>query len=277
MKIEKIKNFNQIILAIAGILGIVLLLVFIGIGVSELFRGVDTNTPMITNSLISDEQIETLEQDNLRLQVISYDTPRLIDTLNSVYIIPISVSTLDRPEKIVEESDELLMLMDTRSSAKMRGYYRENYFEDLFANLVVYQPAQNKSVLLFNERIVLSRPFPHYFDDDILLVFFTVEKDTDQDGLINFKDDKKLCIYSLKTDKMRQISYDKNSITDYQFIGESKDLLVEFELSLYENVEFRSHKPRKVMKYDFANEKLSEVVPNQIQKQMQTLVQGTID
>ena len=278
MKIEKIKNFNQVILAIAGILGLILLLVFIIMAVSNLFRDFGFGrTTTITNSLISEEKIETLNQENLRLQIISYETPKLIDTVNVVYIIPVSVSTLDKPETVVEAEDDygIMSLMDTFGSfTRRKGYYQENYFAGLFANLIVYHPVENKTTLLFNERIMLSGLHTYDFKDDILLIFFTAEKDTNKDGLINFKDDRNLCIYSLKTGKMRRIAEGTNSITDYQFIENSKDLLVEFSLSQYNDVKFKSYKPRKIMKYEFETDKLSEVVPAQIQQQMQNLVEG---
>ena len=73
---------------------------------------------------------------------------------------------------------------------------------------------------------------------------------------------------------MRKIAEGTNSITDYQFIENSKDLLVEFSLSQYKEVKFKSYKPRKIMKYEFGTEKLSEVVPAKIQEQMQNLVEG---
>jgi len=279
MKIEKIKNFNQVILAIAGIMGLLLLLVFIVAAVSDLFRtwnfGSDRSST-ITNSLIAEDKIETLNRENLRLQIISYESPKLIDTLNAVYIIPVSVSTLDKPETVVEAGfDEgLLGLLDTFDPMEKKGYYRENYFEGLFANLIIYQPVENKTILLFNERIMLSGLRTYDFKDDILLVFFTAEKDSNKDGLINFNDDKNLCIYSLKTGKMHRIAEGTNSITDYQFVENSKDLLVEFSLSQYNDVKFKSYKPRKIMRYEFKTEKLSEVVPIQIQQQMQNLVEG---
>ena len=278
MKIEKIKNFNQVILAIAGILGLVLLLVFVVATISDLFQiwniGSGRNTT-ITNSLISEEKVETLNQENLRMQIISYESPKLIDTLNAVYIIPVSVSTLDKPETIVEAADdELMPLLNVYGSTRKKGYYQENYFEGLFANIIVYQPIANKIDLLFNERIVLSGICTYNFKDDILLVFYTFEKDSNKDGLINFKDDTNLCIYSLKSGKIHRIAEGTNSITDYQFVENSKDLLVEFSLSQYNDVKFKSYKPRKIMKYEFENEKLSEVVPAKIQQQMQNLVEG---
>ena len=277
MKIEKIKNFNQVILAIAGIFGLILLLIGIIIAASDLFRGIGSGrNTTITNSLISEEKIEMLNLENQRLQIVSYELPKLIDTVNVVYIIPVSVSTLDKPETVVEAAydDGILSLLDTYGSMRNKGYYKENYFEGLFANIIVYQPILNKTVLLFNERIMLSGIRTFYFKDDILLIFFTAEKDTNKDGLINFKDDKNLCIYSLKTGKMHRIEEGTNSITEYKFIENSKDLLVEFSLSQYNDVKFKSYKPRKIMKYEFETEKLSEVIPAEIQQQMQNLVEG---
>jgi len=280
MKIEKIKNFNQVILAIAGVFGLIILLVLIVALISDLSHtwnfGSSRNTT-ITNSLISEEKVETLIQDNQRLQIISYESPKLIDTLNAVYIIPISVSTLDKPETVVESAggDGLMALMDTYGSfSRKKGYHEENYFEGLFANLIVYQPSVNKSILLFNERIMLGGLRTYNFKDDILLVFWTAEKDTNKDGLVNYHDDTNLCIYSMKTGKIHRIAEGQNSITDYQFVENSKDLLIEFSLSEYKDVKFKSYKPRKIMKYEFETEKLSEVVPAKIQQQMQNLIEG---
>jgi len=277
MKIEKIKNFNQIILAIAGVLGVFLLLIFILIAISDFLRwNVGSGrSKTITNSLISEEKVEALSRENQRLQIISYETPTLIDTVNAVYIIPVSVSTLDRPETVVEIDNEgILEILDTFGSTRKKGYSQDNYFDGLFANLIVYQPNTNRVILLFNERIMLSKLRTYYFKDDILLVFFIAEKDTNNDGLINFYDDTNLCIYSLKTGKMHRISDEMNSITDYQFIENSKNLLVEFSLNQYKDVKFKSYKPRKVMKYEFEIEKLFEVVPEKIQQQMQNLVES---
>ena len=278
MKIEKIKNFNQIILAIAGVLGLILLFIFLVSTVWDYYRleiGSGRGSA-ITNSLISEEEVEMLSMENLRLQIVSYESPKLVDTLNAVYIIPVSVSTLDKPETVVESiyDDGLMALMDTYGSTKKNGYYRENYFDGLFANIIVYQPILNRTTLLFNERIMLSGLHTYDFEDDILIVFYTAEKDNNNDGLVNFKDDTNLCIYSLKSGKMRRIAEQTTSITDYQFVDNSKDLLVEFSLSQYNDVKFKSYKPRKIMKYEFETEILSEVVPAEIQQQLQNLVDG---
>jgi len=228
----------------------------------------------ITNSLISEEMVERLNMDNQRLQIISYESPELIDTVNVIYIIPVSISTLDKPETVVEAVDNGIMALYDYGSTKNKGYYKDNYFAGLFANIIIYQPFENKTVLLFNERIMINILHAYYFKDEVLLVFYTAEKDTNKDGFVNFEDDTNLCIYSLKTGIMRRITDGTNSITDYQFVGNSKDLLVEFSLSQYKDVKFNSYKPRKILRYEFEAEKLSEVVPATIQQQMQTLLEG---
>ena len=279
MKIEKIKNFNQIILAIVGVLGLILLLMLIISLASDLLRdrkGGCRNNLTTTNGLITEEKIEKLNLENKHMQIVSYESPRLVDTVNTVYIIPISVSTLDKP-KTIPPPPELLskhVVSVDLDSYNTERYYRENSFPGLFSNLIVYQPIEKKTVLLFNERIMLNRLRTYYFKDDILLIFFTAEKDTNNDGLINFNDDANLCIYSLKTGKMRRIVEGVNSITDYKFITNSKDLLIEFSLSQYNDIKFKSDKPRKIMKYEFETEKLTEVVPANIQQHMQKLVEG---
>ena len=279
MKIEKIRNFNQVMLAIAGILGILLLIVFIIMMLAEsgLFRGNDYRT-VNSNSLISDENVETLNQENLRKQIVSYQSPWLIDTLNAIYIIPVSVTTLAKPEEIetyyTEESGSL-GLMDTRSKFGRKGYYQKHYFKGQYANLIVYQPTTNKTTLLFNERIMLNDMQAYYFKDDILLVFYLSEKDTNNDGVIDYEDDRNLCIYSLRTEKIKKITDGVNSIKRYQFTEDSKDLLVEFSLNQYKDVKFNSYdKPITIMKYEFETEKLSEIIPQEIQQQLQKLVEG---
>ena len=92
MKIEKIKNYNQKLLAVLGTIGgiflVVALVSFISIVIQE-HRRYDYEEP--ETGILSEEKIEKLQKENKREQVISYETPILIDTLNSKYIIPTSV------------------------------------------------------------------------------------------------------------------------------------------------------------------------------------------
>ncbi|MEP1489410.1 MAG: hypothetical protein ABJK28_13390 [Algibacter sp.] len=135
MKIEK---YNQKLLAILGTVGVlfstVALIAFISITIMEHRRYNDDD---IETGILSDEKIEKLQKENKRKQVISYKTPKLIDTLNSVYIIPVSHKTLNEKEDIngllstyaSSAGDFNRTLLDSRYS---------NRFYGAFNNVVIY-------------------------------------------------------------------------------------------------------------------------------------------
>ncbi|MDR1274351.1 MAG: hypothetical protein LBK12_07360 [Odoribacteraceae bacterium] len=274
MNIEKIKNYNQKVLAVVGTLGIILLLICITLMMTEFhaFRG--SPYPNSPSGLISNEKAENLNQENLRKQIISYESPWLIDTLESVYIIPVSITTLKKPEEVMltgNVSSETLTLLDLYPDKMSRGYGHESSY----ANLILYYPLKNKTISLFNERLVLGNVRVRYFNDDILLLFYVAEKDTDKNGHIDMEDTRNLGIYSLNTGVMKKISDSENSVNHYQFVENTKDLLVEFNLNRYTEKQFTGKQmPSKIMKYQYDLRQLVEVIPQKIEEDMQKLVEG---
>ena len=278
MNIEKIKNFNQVMLAVAGTLGVILLLIFIILMMRELniFSG-RAHYYDNPSGLIADDKVETLNQENLRKQIVSYGSPWLIDTLKSVYIIPVSITTLKKPEEAMVVDEGLMSLMDTYPdfSKSKKGYYNKRYFDGGYTNLILYRPLENKTVSLFNERIFIGGTQAYYFKDDILLVFYSAEKDTNKNGIIDLDDTRNLCVYSLNTGTLKKISDGDNSLYQYQFIENTKDLLVEFSLSQYKEKQFNTGRvPSKIMRYNYDSQQLVEIIPQSIQMDMQKLIEG---
>jgi hypothetical protein len=275
MNIEKIKNYNQKILALIGTLGVIFLVILIVLMISELLRnfsrGYRDDTP---SGLLADEKADNLNQENLRKQIISYDSPWLIDTLNTIYIIPVSIQTLKKAEEVPVLHEEVKGLMDTYSSFSPKGYYNTKRFDGHYANLLLYRPIENKTQSLFNERIMLGNVKAYYFDDDILLVFYSAEKDTNKDGIIDLDDTRNLCVYSLNRGALKKISDGENSVKQYQFIENSKDILVEFQLSQYKETQFKNSRiPDKIMKYGYNSQELTDIIPQKLQEDMQKLVE----
>ncbi|NMA73755.1 MAG: hypothetical protein GX963_06245 [Bacteroidales bacterium] len=228
--------------------------------------------------LISEDNVNLLNEEYLRKQVVSYETPLLIDTLNSIYIIPVSIKTLKKPEEVVAVNEQHLDLLDVSFNArrlKKSSYYNYRQFDGNYANIIIYNAMQDRTFSLFNERIIIGNVEAYYFQDDILMVFYTASKDTDKNGVIDLSDLRSLCIYSLNTGEMRVITDEENQIMHYGFIENSKNLLVEFKLKDYKESQFASiGSPRKIMKYAFDTKKLRNVIPDDIQKEMQKLVEG---
>ena len=166
MNIEKIKNYNQKMLAvfstmivIAAGIGLISLIVII---ISELIP----NRKPTTNTLLSDEKVEELKKDNLRQQIISYDSPRLVDTLNLIYLIPVSVKTLDKPE---EMDEGVLGLLDGDFEMSSGRKYRGKRFQGVFNNLIIYDYKNQKSQKISDYRMIGTDLLFEYFDDEIVL------------------------------------------------------------------------------------------------------------
>lgn len=275
MNIEKIKNYNQRLLAIAGTLGCLLLLLLIAMVVIEMWPWRYSGTPRIPQGLIAEENVEILNQENLRKQIISYESPWLIDTLNTVYLVPVSIKTLNKPEEVAQRTEPELFLNTRSSIAKEKGYYQHRSFKGEYANLILYEPRQRKTTSLFEERVIVGNVNSYYFKDDILLTCYTASKDTDKNGVIDLEDLRNLCIYSLKTGLMRVVSDEENQLEKFQFIENSKDLLITFTLSQYNRRQFANNQsPGKIMKYNYEMQTLENIIPQDIEQQMQMLVEG---
>src|SRR5690606_36089404 len=152
MKLEKIKSYNQVLLAVLGTVGVIFLIVafiaFISIVILEHPR---FDNDDVETGILSDEKIEELQKENKREQVISYEIPKLIDTLNSIYIIPVSHKTLNEKEDIningvlnAYSSSDSYESIDNRYSG---GFY------GAFNNIIIYNSIDGTNKKLFDERV----------------------------------------------------------------------------------------------------------------------------
>ena len=277
MKIEKIKNYNQKLLAILGTIGgiflVVALVSFISIVIQE-HRRYDYNEP--ETGILSEEKSEKLQKENKREQVISYETPILIDTLSLKYIIPVSHKTLDEKEEI----DGLGLLNGFTGSEseeyikKDERYSRRFYGE--FNNVIVFDSNKGTNNKLFDSRINFDKIKTEYFKNEILILIKASEKDTFKDGVINLKDFSSLYIYSFNEKKMRKIGIEGMDVSNFKFINNSKDLIIEFGIDKNKDGSFESYnEPTIIKKYDFKNDKLIEIIDSKINSELQRTLEGT--
>jgi len=143
-------------------------------GITEIAREIRFNRQ--DDGILSEEKIEKLQQENKRKQVISFDFPKLVDTLNSIYIIPVRHKTLNAAEYIDEE---VLGVLDMYSSGnvKVDSRYSKSYYGS-FNNLLIYD-LRNKSIeTLFEERINFSEIRTEVIGNEIIVLFVASLKDT---------------------------------------------------------------------------------------------------
>jgi len=277
MKIEKVKNYNQKLLAVLGTIGAIFLIValvsFIFIAIQE-SRRYDYNEP--ETGILSEEKIEKLQKENKREQVISYETPILIDTLKLKYIIPVSHKTLDEKEDIgLNGLLNGFTDSDFNISKKKDDRYSRRFY-GAFNNIILYDGKKGTNNKLFNNRINFEKIETEYFGDEILLLVKASSKDTFKDGVINLKDFNSLYIYAFNERKMRKIEISGMDVSNFKFINKSKDLIIEFGIDKNKNGSFESYnEPTIIKRYDFKKEKLVDIVDAKINSELQKLLEGT--
>ncbi len=274
MKIDKVKNYNQKLLAVLGTIGaiflVVALIAFISIVIQE-HRRSSYNTP--ETGILSDEKIEKLQKENKREQVISYETPKLIDTLNSIYIIPVSHKTLNEKENIngllnaYSYSEEFYEKPDSRYSD---GFY------GAFNNIIIYNPNNGNNKKLFDGRVNFNDIKTEYFGKEILLLIKASEKDTYKDGVINLKDFKSLYIYSFSQKKMQKVGIDRMDVYNYKFINNSQDLIIGFGIDKNDDGQYEEYnEPTLIKKYDFESGQLTDIIDKKTSSDLQKTLEGT--
>lgn len=267
MNIEKVKNYNQKMLAVASTL--IAILAFIGIvavvagTIGDLLP--DRSQP--DNVLVADQKTGDPKGRIMRQQIVSYGSPDLIDTLNLVYLVKVNAKTLDRPEVLEEPS---LQLYDSWDNFKRRSWIQ---VDGSFTNLLLYDHLKNKS-----EKIVNSRIFGHdlsvrYFDDDILCVFLAAEQDTDKDREINADDANALYVFTLRDRNPRKISLEGSSAVSYLFVENTKDILVTFGYDRNLDGRFEPGlEPSFLMRYDFTTGRLTKMLDEQTELDLQKIL-----
>ncbi len=274
MNIEKIKNYNQKLLAILGTAAI--LFVIIGFISTFAFFGIELSRTYNHNEddgILSNDEVEELQQQKQRKQVISYEIPQLVDTINLIYLVPVSHKTLNGTETI--NDDGVIGITRSGSNKKSNYRYSTQYYGN-YNNLLIYDYKENIVEKLFNNRVNFGKISTQYFNDDILILLEVAKKDTYKDGVINLEDLKSLYIYSLKEKKIREVIYKDTDILEIIFIKNSKDLLIRFGIDKNKNGKYNEHKePAIIKRYNFKTDELKSIVSENINFELQNKLEGT--
>lgn len=276
MNIEKVKNYNQKMLAliatVALIIGLFALVFFAIVIVNELRR----DSPYRQEQgVLSEEKVKKLQEENKRLQVISYGFPRLVDTLNLVYMIPVEHKTLNKAEEIDDNLGLLSSYSDDIDSYNLDRKYSKSYYGS-YNNLVVFDEKKKETKRLLDQRLNFNAIDTEYFEDDILILFLASKTDSNKDGVMNLEDFKSLFIYSLKEKKLRTVQIDNADITSYELIEGSKNLIVKYGIDHNKDGEFSSYKePSMIKRYDFNKETLGDIIDLETTRNLQMLLEGS--
>lgn len=277
MNIEKVKNYNQKLLAVLGT--VVVLIAIVGVISISYFTINEINNRNLYDTqedgILSDEKIELLQKENKRQQIISYEQPKLVDTLNLIYIIPVSHKTLNKAELMDEGGVGLMSIKSENYYGGIDVRYSEQYYGD-YNNLLIYDFKNNTTEKLFSERINFRAIQTKTFEDDILILFKASTKDTYKDGVVNQRDYKVLFIYSIREKKIRSIKLDSADVYQINFVENSKDILIEFGIDYNKDGTFDEYsEPSLIKKYNFEFNKLEDILSKELTEELQMKLEGS--
>lgn len=272
---EKLKKYNQKLLAVLGSLAVIFLIVgliaFCAILIQEHQRASYYNSQ--DDGILSDEKIKELQKENKREQVISYETPRLVDTLQQLYIIPVSQKSLQEAEDV---NSGLLNIYSRDSDSKKADVrYSKSYYGN-YNNILVLDEKTGNTQKLFTERVNFNNIRTVYFDDDIFLLCKVATKDTYKDGVINLVDFTSLYIYSFNSKKLQKVGNGDLPVVDYTFINDSKELIIHFGIDKNDNGKYEEYREPVILKrYNFQTETLTDIVDSKLHNELQQLLEGS--
>jgi len=271
MNIDKIKNYNQKMLALiataAVAFAVIGLFSFIFFMLTDVFRIFDQSVDYQTDGLPSEEMVFDDSEAKMPELFVSYQFPHLIDTSKQIFVIPITQQTED------EIRDDFARKITFSGLGSYDSY--DYSYNATFINLLIYNATTNQHKKLFNQPIIIGEYRPVYFKDDILVVFEAANEDSDKNGMINLNDNTSLFIYSINNEILKQAKMSEKKVLHYQLIPKSKDLIIRFGTNPNKRLKDKtSFDPGILCKYSYENDQLIQINNEKLNVELKNIAEG---
>lgn len=267
---DKLQKYNQRLLAIIGTLALAALAVFIFImGILLVIELVDDfgrdsihdNALVVTNDSTQTKDVEEF----IRKQELTLGTPRLIDTLDAIYLIPVSQVNLKDPEYTKVEKVQGLL----ESSSRKRYWSYSGYFN----NIILYNRLAETKIPVFDEKVLLTQFEHREIDNRLYLLIRGVTTDANQNGKLDGDDLGSFYLYDIDSDSLRKIALEGHGLDGYYVPYQSTEILLRFTKdkdSDGEIDEFRE--PTIIKKLDLKTGLVNDLIEDEMRQQLQQLI-----
>lgn len=271
---DKLKKYNQKILAVLGTLTVAILAGFIIVMsyllITELvtYREYDNRRDEITLEDNRDSQ-----NNKLRDQVISFNKPQLIDTINAVFLIPVSTIDLENPE--IADFNEISDLLDTNRpdyAISMKSY-KSKSFHGSYNNIVIYFQKTNRQLSVFNTKINISNFRDFYIADKQYILINAIGDDTNKDEKLSIKDLSSFYCYSITDNKLNKITIEHHSLISYSILYDTEEVLLTFGFDKNKDGKFDPYREPAILKtYSVVTNEVQDLVKPQLRQKLQKLL-----
>lgn len=272
---EKLKKYNQRILAIFGTLLVLFLagtIIVVGVYfIGDLIRKFQYNRQNQDVSLnIRPVETTANNDDTTKIiikQDVSFQEPQLIDSLQKIYLIPISQVNLEKPEEIRAKSARSFF---SRKSSKKYNYYS---FTGTFNNILVSNHTQKTKKFIFNKKININNFQNILVGNKHLILINATTIDSNKDKRLSTEDLNNLYIYDIETQKLTEFSFENLSFYDYYTVFEGNEIFIRFGLDKNEDGEYAYWNEPLTMKiYNSEKNSLKDLVDKNKIEELQKII-----
>lgn len=208
-----------------------------------------------------------------RVQELDFEMPKLIDTANEIYVVPVSQVNLETPEPIAVENiyesvpyPDDIVLDGGISIDKMMSY------GDEYNNLVVIQGDSATSV--FTKKVYISAYHRIAIGKKIYLVLKACFNDSNKDNKLNEEDLQSACIYDLRSHNLIEVTFPEMDYSKFEMLSNQRVLILQFGIDKNKDGQFSSRREPSILKqYDFNTGKVSDFISKELQAELQKLIE----
>lgn len=264
MKFEKVRNYNHLLLAIGGTLALLFLVVSALFALANWAMYMFDNNEPIERGIMATEETNLMAKDSLRNQIISFNNIYLIDSASQTYILPVTQANLEGEESINA------LLNSKMSRSKYSG-------KETFNNLVIYESKTDKSDILFDKRIFISKYQIFERGEKQYVLIIGTDSDSNKDKYINNRDLQELHIYEVGNKQLTKVQTDDRLTTLNVFDRpRSNDILGAFGLDRNNNGLFEwGREPKMFYRIDIEHKSLVKILQDEQINQLQQLLEGS--
>ena len=262
---EKLKNYNQKLLAVLGTMTLVTVLIFLIIGAIGLIREFTRSNRYDANDLI----VETDSTgQKLRKQEIAFLMPQIIDSAEQTYYIPVTQVNLDDPEVIIDSDG----IFNRSSSTQLKisgSYYRYN----MFNNIIVYRQQTGLKKRLFDEKAHVERVQILKINDRNYLLMSASTADTNNDKKLNDDDLQSFYIYDVTEERLMSDSHNSMTLKDYSVLLDSNQIVLQYGIDKNGDGEYDNHsEPARLKLFSISSGESTDFLTGEELEEIQKLI-----
>jgi len=256
---NKLNKYNQIVFsALGSILLIVVIFSTITFITDEFFN---RRISYPDDSLLVEEELDSLNQLELRSQIISLEGIKTFDTATNTYLIPVFQKNLT---EAASNKKEVFALLDTRLSGEPYSYYEFGNYN----NILLYNFDKDDSFILLKDRMNINQ-FETYNSTYIVITGWKV--DTNKDGKLNDLDFKSVYIYNHLKSSIKEVKNDYYYILNSYFL-KRVDQLVFKATDLRDSTAIWEERPEFLIRYNPSTNIFDPLVDPAIMNQLQEII-----